>query len=305
MNKKQLLVVFNTCGIKGNDKERLPNYIRSIESLLSQDFPSFRVVISACRNSDHVINELAKLCPVIVYDEVYPVNVTFNKTVLACIEKFGEAEGYIFVDSGIYCPTNEVLKRIYEVYAKDSDAAMVSVTTDTDTGVEYWFAQTNVGSEEIFRVPLDGALNLHFTLFSEELRIKYGGKILPDIFEAYCTESQFVGMCSAIKKKWLHLTRLVVEHNRSYDGPSSLTNKGHDAVYRLPKNMFEIMLSKDSIEAGSSYEAYRHILRADRSKYDANMYSIDDKLYNFLKNNIFLPKEYLDYDSIKVNLLGV
>ena len=48
MKENKLLTVFNTCGIKKDNTEW---YIKSIESILAQDFTDQRVVLSSCMNS--------------------------------------------------------------------------------------------------------------------------------------------------------------------------------------------------------------------------------------------------------------
>lgn len=294
----KLLVVYNICGIKGDDRDRLNYYLAAIESIHQQDFKHFHLAISSCLNSDYICDSLTNFSDIFIrYPDPYPVNVTFNKTVDLCVQKYGEFNSYIFIDSGILLTRPDVLKNLYNESL--SDAVMVSVGCDTDTGITDWFPEFGNNIPSKFRVGLDKALNLHCQLFSNEIRQKFG-RILPDLFESYGTECSFPSICSSLNKKWIHLNDVVVEHRRGMDGPSSAFSGGrHDAVYRRPENIFQIMFSIEAMECGIGYEGFRGIKMADRSKYDKNEYAIDDKLFNFIKDNLYLPKEYLDYVNIK------
>ena len=98
----KILVVYNTCGISG--KENSSFYIDSLHSILNQEFDGFDVVMSSCLNSDktrsNVFDIFKNKIKYNFINERHPVNVTFNHSIRKTIEKFGEYESYMYVDSG-------------------------------------------------------------------------------------------------------------------------------------------------------------------------------------------------------------
>src|SRR5687768_7374657 len=100
---KKMHVVFNTCGI--TKKENSAYYIKAIQSILDQDFDDFTVVMSSCLNSEEtrskVISEFGDKIKYNFIDYTLPVNVTFNHAVLQTVERFGEADCYTYIDSGV------------------------------------------------------------------------------------------------------------------------------------------------------------------------------------------------------------
>ena len=96
----KLLVVYNTCGIKCDNTDW---YIKCINSLLEQDFDDYRVVLSSCMNGPEcfkrVYDTFGNKISYCYHAEPHTVNITFNKTVQECVNRFGEFEGYLYVDS--------------------------------------------------------------------------------------------------------------------------------------------------------------------------------------------------------------
>ena len=96
MNKT--LVVYNTCGVTGRANDNY--YLYAIDSLLKQNFDNYAVAVSSCMNSqatrDTLQSNFKQYISYNFIDELVPVSVSFNHTVLKCIEKYGEdiPEGY-------------------------------------------------------------------------------------------------------------------------------------------------------------------------------------------------------------------
>ena len=143
------------------------------------------------------------------YDkEILSINQTFNKTVQFCVKKFGDFEGYLYVDSGVifgsYVGDNfnfkhnpNVLKSAYGAF-KSGPYSMASLQVDLDAGYEQigYEYQVIPGApaqirEEDYIIPIGLAINLHAQIFSHELYDLYDSIIWPDVFAAYCSESTF------------------------------------------------------------------------------------------------------------------
>ncbi len=315
---KKILVVYNTCGISG--KENSQYYIESLKSILSQDFDSFDVVVSSCLNSQITKNNLLAAFRNIVkfnfINEKHPVNVTFNHSIEKTIEKNGEYEAYMYVDSGTtFVPG--LLSGLYE-RMKTKKYGMVTAQPENDT--EY-FAGLGVGRHRgddayarsiLFKdgdyvIPLGKGMGTHTNMINNDLREFYG-KIYPDIFAGHCTESTFSFINAALKKQWLLVKDFILPHNISMDGQSSgfnpaewIYNKNRptfDHPYKI-NSILERVLTSRAVKAGFGYEECRNILMHDPSQFDENYHCINDDLKYFIKDNLFLKKEELDYDSIE------
>ena len=99
----KLLVILNCCGIRGC--ERMDLYVKHVESLLAQDFPSFDVAVSGACNTEACKRVLRhKLGDRVSYNwtnKKYTVGITFNQTVRTMEKAFGPYEAHVYVDSGI------------------------------------------------------------------------------------------------------------------------------------------------------------------------------------------------------------
>jgi len=214
-----LLVVYNTCGLKQQDNTWY--YIPAIESILAQktDF-DFDVVISDCVSPQNVRSTLMKKFDGKVYfsfvDELLPVNMTFNHAVRQTEMYVGGYSAYLYLDSGVSFATENDLQKLWDTY-QSGPYAMVASKTNTDSGSENWFNSSQEGIPSI--IPLGKAVNLHCQIFDGEILEAYGG-LMPDIFASHCTESTFTFLCAAIKKKWALCHDVTVNHAVSLDGAS-------------------------------------------------------------------------------------
>src|SRR5580698_3081016 len=101
----KLLIVYNTMGLGGN--ENIPYYVDALRSLLYQQVPGHevKIALSACCPSQMWIiqsqNTFGKAINYNFILENLPLSVTFNHTVDKMIERYGNFDGYLYVDSGI------------------------------------------------------------------------------------------------------------------------------------------------------------------------------------------------------------
>jgi glycosyltransferase involved in cell wall biosynthesis len=312
----KVCVVYNTCGISGNEK--VNNYIHSIRTILNQDFDGAEIVISGCLNSQDTKDKLYKAFGSRIHynwiDEKLPINVTFNHSCLEARSKLGKFDCYLYLDSGISLTDKDSLQKLFDLYKSDS-YGMVSAQTSTDAGYQQWFdvgkhAHDTTENHKLFNggdfvVPVGKAVNLHCQIFDAELLDYYSG-LMPDIFASYCTESTFTFLCAALNKKWVISKDVMTHHHISMDGASS----GFDPVQWRSNNkptwnhpfkvdcIMEIMLKGK--EFGMGYEECQNIMMHNPDLYDKEGFCINENLKTFIKDNLFLiNKNILNYNEIK------
>jgi hypothetical protein len=299
------LVVFNTCEIQRNN---LFLYIPTIENLLNQSFKDFDLVISGCAMKSATKAGLRHYFKDrVLYnwiDEILTVNVTFNKTVDEIVKRKGNYSGYIYVDSGVDVEKQtHALQEIHE-RAKTGQFGIVTLQTDTDMGKENWFGlpSGHVWTGDDFIMPVGKCCNLHFNWYSAEF-YEYYGKILPDIFRAYCTESVFQFMTSALKKKWVVVKDLVVRHAKSVDGATAgfehIGPKGYWNNLLCDLDMKDILTDPRARSTGFGFDEWNHVFDHDPSKFDSDGFALDPGLGPFMKEKLFLSPSLFDYNAIK------
>jgi glycosyltransferase involved in cell wall biosynthesis len=303
-NKNKVLVVYNICGI--SKKENYSYYLSALNSILYQKFDGFSVVISGCLTSEKVkkilFDNLGNRVSYNWIDERLPLSVTFNHTVQKCVNEFGAFESYLYVDSGVNFANNRnVISKMYD-RMNSGPYAMVATQVDVDGGYDYWGIYIK---NEDYIVPVGKAVNLHCQLFSHEIFDKYNKKILPDIFANHTSESVYTFINAAIHKKWMIAHDLKLVHESNMDGASSgflLNSSGvhhfkPDLLFKCPKTITQIC--SEGQKYGFGYEEYLRVCVHHSAKFDLDGYAKDDNLYEFLKNNVYLSKESLDYDKIQ------
>lgn len=314
---KKILVVYNTCGISG--KENSQYYIESIKSILDQEFDSFDVVVSSCLNSEvtkkNILDKYNGKVKFNFINEKHPVNVTFNHSVIKTIERQGEYESYMYVDSGTtFLPG--LLSGLYE-RMKTGKYGMVTAQPENDT--EYFgglgigrhrgddeYAREIMFKEGDYTIPIGKGMGTHTNMISNAIRSFYG-RVYPDIFAGHCTESTFSFINAALKKQWIVVKDFILPHNISMDGQSSGFNTAEwvfyqkrpafDHPYRI-KSILKRVVTKRAISCGFGYEECKNILMHDPSQFDDNYHCINEDLKEFIKDTLFLKKEELDYEQI-------
>jgi hypothetical protein len=313
MKDRKILVVYNTCGIRGDNTNW---YIECLESILNQNFSGFRVVLSSCLNSKECIAEIVKkfrnTISYCIHSEPHTVNMTFNKAVQDTVAEFGEFESYIYVDSGCSFDDNvNILSNLYETY-KQTNAEMIAVQSDTDEALQALDSKFSYESSEVqiknenYVIPVGKAINLHVQLFGQKLFNAFNKKIIPDVFAAYCTESTFSFLTASVKSKWIILKDIQVRHLKGIDGASSSQPHG-SPIYGNPWNNLlygrdatNFIKDPDAIECGLGYEECNNIMIHRKEAYDESGYSLyPDKLQENINKHFFLSKEEINYEDIK------
>lgn len=308
---RKLLIVYNTCGISG--RVNTGYYLMAMKSILDQEFDDFELAMSSCMNGERDIQFLkSAFGDEVFFNEIHervPVSVTFNDTVDKCIDRFGRFEGYMFVDSGInFTSDKQAVSKMYDLF-KSGEFGMVAGRTDDDMGFNDWYGTSMRGDElfekEHLHVDLGRAVNLHVQIFSEKLRNHYG-RVLPDIFAGQCMESVFTFMCAALRTDWIVHKDVVLEHKTGMDGPSSgflphvwqaQGKKRWDHLFCKDESILSII--DRGVEYGMGYEEIQKIRIHDSSKFDKDGWSPDNKLADYIRDNLFLKEHEFNYGDLQ------
>ena len=108
---KGILIVYNTCTINKEsvDLNQVNGWLDDIQSILSQKFEHYKLVISECRgsdknsfNTDDSLNSFIKdvienNCFYNIIYEKIPVHVTFNYALMEMVKEFGNFEYYMYI----------------------------------------------------------------------------------------------------------------------------------------------------------------------------------------------------------------
>lgn len=311
----RFLVVYNTCEI---NHVNVWWYIDCIQNLLKQEYDNFQVAVSGCKISAATKAALmAKFGNKICYnyiEDIVPVNVTFNHTVDVISKSKGPFDGYIYIDSGMN--TQDKVTALSEINARSSTRqfGMVTLQPSTDTGYQMWFGLPEVGyafTGQDFIVPVGKAIPLHFQYFDHKL-LEYYGRVIPDIFKTFCTESTFSFLNAALGLKWVIVKDLVIPHNKASDGPCGLVKGNYydEDGGREPWNCLlgnldikKLIMTEDGKRLGMGYEEAQGVFMHDSACYDANGFALNPELKSFIKKNLFVPREVVDYDKLTYKLI--
>lgn len=303
----KILTVYNTCGIKN---EQPMWYMQAIQSILDQTNINNKTVVSSCLNTDGCISYLKNMfgesLDIYRYNEPHTVNITFNKTVQEVIKKYGEFDGYLFIDSGITLYDPNI---ICEGAKRLNDFGIVSFQTDTDTGYGVIGLKQDSDKVQIVKedlvLPIGTAVNAHAQIFHNDIYKKFG-KIIPDVFAAFCTESAYPFVSLSVDKRWVIVKDILLHHRKAVDGPSS----GQSHVSQIHKNPWNNLLynrnaldfinDSEALDAGLGYEECNKVMLHKEEAYENGIPKDSEKLSKYVDKYFFLNNKELDYDSINI-----
>jgi len=325
-----LMIVYNACGLSG--RENSSSYIEHINSILRQNFVDKKVIFSGCFISQETFRKVYQVfgdkISYYLTNEKLAVNQSFNHAVIQSVKKFGEFDGYMYVASDVkFTDDLDSLTKLNNRILNDQNG-IVSPEIDTDNGYYWWFdfpEDKNIwevfGREKDFVVPLGSTANLHCAVFSNKIFKEYG-RVLPDIFVSYCSESSFSFLAAAVKQRFIIANDVLCNHgvnnsrHHQLDGQTQVYGAAWDLVFPGSKSVKEIVESDEARACGFGHEEWvpRFIDRMnvpndkvylihDQDQFDKNNLSVDDRLKKFIKNNLFLDKNTLDYDIISHKFL--
>jgi len=308
---KRYLVVYNTCEIKKNN---LFLYVQGLDALFNQVANGFTydiAVSGCCLNAATKAALKKRYGKKLIYsfiDDIYTVNVTFNKTIDEIVKHRGPYDGYVFIDSGVIANPPTALQEVHE-RAITEKYGIISLQTDTDTGYQAWFGlpQGYVFQGNDFIVPVGKCVHIHFNYFSHKF-YEYYGKVLPDIFKASCTESVFYYMVTALGLKWCVVKDMVVTHIHKADGPTCGFYKPDEKLY-WNDLMCDIDITKAFADprakaTGFGYDEWAHVFDHNPAAFDSDGMPLDPEgLGKFVKETVILPKHLFDYDTVKCEVI--
>lgn len=312
---KKLLIVYNTMELGGPGN--IVYYVDAIRSLLSQnvfDNDNIKLAVSACMPSQMwYIQSQNTFHDNISYNfiqENLPLSVTFNHTVDKCIERFGEFEGYLYVDSGIsfWDPScrYDALSTLISVH-DFGPYAITACMPSNDDGRSWWGIEYKPGEDYVF--PVGKTTNMHCQIFSHDWKREFG-RVLPDIFASHCMESVFSHMAASISRKFILTQKIHLLHNHSMDG-ASIGSRAQDPDRQSMSKMFETggllfrtkkdmdQRYREGVDKGAGFEECKEYWKHRPEMYDENGYAKDPTLKDFYKKEFYLSEEEFNYSNIK------
>tara|TARA_R110002020_G_scaffold125793_2_gene283171 strand:- start:1533 stop:2477 length:945 start_codon:yes stop_codon:yes gene_type:complete len=306
MPNNKYLIVYNICEI---GKRNCEWYIKCIDNLLRLNHKKFHIVVSGCRvtqeTKKELFNKFKNKISFCYTENFLSVNITFNHTVLKCVERFKEFTGYIYIDSGVNTEENYNLLEEIDNRVQTERYSMISVQTDTDHG-HHWFKEDHVHNPYIkdkdFIVPVGRCCNLHVSYFSNDLLNAFD-RLIPDIFNAYCTESVFSFLNASIQKQWVIIKDIILTHIKEKDGAT--LSYDHIGPRQVPWNnlygcadMEDIVNDPKAREVGLGYEELGGVLIHDPDLYTPEGHVKNNTLKDYIRENLFLKSNQLDYSHI-------
>ena len=304
-NDYDFLVVYNTCGIRG---DKTDHYIHCLRTIIdSKTSFKYKLVMSSCLNQPSCRNRIKELfgdlVEIVSVDKPVTVNVSYNKTCRDMISKYGPFKGYLYLDSGLDFQNNEhALDKAFNSFIAN-DYGILSILANNDHGLVNSKGASFPVLGQDYLMPLGGSVNGHAELFSHDIFEKYGN-LWPDVFAAFCTESTFTFLAASIKKRQAVLKDVALNHAKSVDGASC--SKQHVSPHhRNPWNNLlanrdarDFINDKEAIEAGLGYEECNKIMMHKPEAYEDFLPKDESALTNVIKKYLFLSKQELDYDSL-------
>ena len=285
----RVLLVYNICGIKLDNTEKYPLFLSNIEE--QQLHGEVEVVVSACKPRERTIDKLKGQFPNFSYNvihDAHPVNVTCNHSVIESVKRYGDFDAYVYQSCDSLMTTPTTLQESFNILKNNPSYGMVAPRDGTD-----------------YIVPPGRACASHLLLYSNKI-FDFYGKIIPDIFASHCTESVFTFIAGALKLNWVILREQKISHLFSMDGPSwGFRPEGRelpDYDHPIPQygdSFIHIFESEEARRLGLGYEECRDLILHDPSQFDEKGHCVNDGLKDYIKENLYVSKEVLDYEQIQ------
>ena len=303
-NDYDFLIVYNTCGIKRDNTE---HYIKCLQTILDSKISyKYKLVVSSCLNSkncrDRLRQAFGDLVEIVTIDKVVTVNISYNKTCINMISKYGPFKGYLYLDSGIDFENNEnALERGFESFLKNK-YGILSFQASNDHGLHNSKGATFPVTGKDYVMPLGGSVNGHAELFCHSIFETYG-RLWPDVFSAFCTESTFSFLAASVGKRQAVLKDIILNHLKSVDGASSssphvsTTNGTPWNNLLCGRNANDFIHDDVAIKAGLGYEECGNIMIHNKDAYHNGLPKDPESLCRSIRKYFYLSSEDICYDS--------
>lgn len=320
MVKKDLLIVYNTFGGTDDDTQ-YSNGLSSIFWHIDENnlHDNVRVIVSSVLNQNGCIDKLKeKFGPrlkFVRYDYRWPVQVSFNKSVLVAEKEFDEQyEGYFYISAGIILPKiKDLFTRIIQ-RNNTGDFGLIQLLVDKDNGFgmlrERFREWEEKKEQNDFLITVGDYCNFHLGILNRRMKEFYGVPLL-DVYGICGMESGLTYTSYALRLKNIILSNSLCNHN-----PLSDRNLPHgffdeNKTRPIPCGLNwgrtkEIFLNDiEGIEAGLGnypgpyWGLPEVVLQHRKDKYDENFLSTDERLKYSIKRCYYTNKNELDYDNIQ------
>ena len=244
---KGILIVYNTCTIGRVSHE---GWNKDIDSILSQDFKDYDVIVSECRGSRTDIDDNVNVSKFIeratsngflynITREQLSCFATLNHSLRQAVKKRGPYEYYMHMTSGIEFPTKDFFTSLYSWLKSNEDVGRAILAIEgTDNffpppfGYPYDQKDTDDGAyppESLNTEPLQitpgYAAAEHCWVYPHKMYESYGERVAPGMYISNGAGALYSYLMAAIGKKnsivpWNVVPRLV--HKRTQDGPTKM-----------------------------------------------------------------------------------
>lgn len=305
------LVIINTFGLI-TVPQHLHNCLSSWWSQeLGKDDLLDIVIVDCCSDATVVRTYLTNFCSknstkqkhfhFLPIDEKVTLLVSTNVGIL----KFKDRERYDFF---IYCVEDCCMTQKNDLLTLLSDwdssigllSAMVTVD-NTD-----WYPHYNVIDWANKEIAIGESINLAFGAYSKEFMERYNYRVT-DVLVCYGYEGLLTFMNAAINKKWVHSNKVLFHHLRwqyRKDAVKSyslgLNHQGHGYPYHGILGEFTTIpaIMAGGHDVGLGYECCQNWYPYNKELYDGNKCICADRLYEYIKQHLFLPPETFDYNRL-------
>lgn len=304
----RILAIINSYNLSS-----FPSFLKNnIDGWLKQDLPSdcvLDIVLSDVVSSDGVREEIRQYAKanskpnknftIICHNTNVPVYISFN----LCIKHFNTLNKYdYFIYSSEDCvmTLENDLTNILSDFKYSPNVGQVTGLVNLDNTIFYKHYDAHKKNAQPFKIQLSESINMHFSVWSYEFMSKYDFKYV-DVLTAYATESLYTFLHAAVGTEWVHCRKVLLSHQRSKKPKGYL---GYEVFkqYRSIESIF-----KPGMDVGLGFECWMASLRSEKRKHwypiKKGVYSKrgvckkPDRLHEYIKNNLFIPKDVFDYDS--------
>ena len=316
----RILVLYNICVIKRDNTQKYPRYLTS---LADQNFDGeMKIIVSACMprpNTRLAMNLMFPQCDFNSIEEPLPINVTFNHSILEGVKRYGKFDSYVYVSCDSLFPNKDMVQGLFDLLKSDEEYGMATPQTDIDGcyayGLKLGGGRHGIDDErarhEMFEdgndyiVPVGRACSPHVNFYNPKI-LDFYGKLLPDIFAAYCTESIFTFLNAALNLKWVISKDYSIVHHANTDIPSAgfrpEERDGPPWDYPIPHfgdSLIDVFDNPTARGLGLGYEECENIVNHDPSQYNEKGFCINNDLKHYLKDNVYLNNSHLDFANIQ------
>lgn len=326
IQEKSLIIVHNICQIgflnySHELSSQLEYWIKTVQSLLDQDYKNYKIVISGCmvkpESKIALINRFGnKICYNFI-DKIYTHNITFNKTIEKMVNHYGEHDGYIWIDSGIHCVGHRNVLSEINIRLKTNRYGIINIETETDAG---WDMILGPGVKSYnfqgkdFIQPLKTCIPLHFACFSNELKKVYD-RLLPDVWRVGGNEFILPYMSATINKQTVIIKDLKVHHALGFNGGGSgfpaPANEYQQCDFLFGLTIQNVINKDEMRKTGMGFDdldwgvhSEAHVIHNPELFTNEEFAIKHEELKNYILTYFYLPSNLLDYNSINCQFIS-